>query len=445
MKQADMKPDRKKQGRLLRILGAGFGVAVIVGAVIGVGILRIPGEVAAHVASAPLSLALWVGGGVYALLAAASVTELGTMLPETGGYFVFSRRAFGDAAGFTVGWTDWIGQTSAIAYASIAFGEFSVSLLPRLAGRETWIGIGMIVLLGLLQWSGTRISSRAQETASIIKAVAFLSLVAACFLFRGTKAVALPPVRTESLFAGIVLAVQAIILTYDGWYEALYFTEEIRDPARELPRSMIGGVATVIVLYLLVNAALVYVLPIGELAHSKLPAADAARHLFGPASATLITVLSLISLPPMVNAVLLAAPRILFSMGRAGLFPSRMAEVSRRGTPDWAVAATVALAIVLISTGSFKSLIATAGVIFVVNHVCALSALFVLRRREPDLPRPFLAWGYPWVTILILATAAGIVAGSAFSDPVHALYAAILIVFSIPVYRILRTRKGYGL
>lgn len=432
--------ERKHHGHLLRILGAGFGVAVIVGAVIGVGILRIPGEVAAHVASAPLILALWIGGGFYALFAAASVTELGTMLPETGGYFVFSRRAFGDGAGFTIGWTDWIGQTAALAYVSIAFGEFSAALAPALRGHETAVGVAIIALLGLLQWSGIRTSSRVQEAASLVKAIAFLALVAACFTLGGSKAPAPAPVRTEPLFAALIFASQAIILTYDGWYEALYFTEEIRDPSRELPRSMIGGVAMVMVIYISVNAALLYVLPVGEIAGSKLPAADAGRHLFGPASATLITALSLISLPPMLNAVLLSAPRILFAMSRAGLFPARMAEVSVRGNPDWAVAATVGLAIALISTGTFTSLIAIASVLFVVNHFCALSALFVLRRREPALARPFQAWGYPWLTALIAATALAIVIGSFLSDPQHALYAAALILASVPAYLYFRSR-----
>lgn len=428
--------------KLLRILGAGFGVAVIVGAVIGVGILRTPGEVAAHLASAPLILGLWLAGGIYALLAAVSVTELGTMLPETGGYFVFSRRAFGDAVGFTVGWTDWIGQTSAIAYASIAFGEFLASLSPPLAGQETKIGVAVILAFAILQWSGVRSSSRVQQATSLLKAIAFLTLVAACFWFGGGKPAGAAVTRTEPLFVGMILAIQAIILTYDGWYEALYFTEEIRDPVRQLPRTMIGGVALVIVIYMLVNADLVYVLPLSELAGSKLPAADAAQRLsravFGISSARLITVLSLISLPPMISAVMLCAPRILYAMSRRGLFPTRFADVSKRGNPDWALAATVVLAVLLVASGTFKTLIATASVIFVVNHCFALTSLFVLRRREPELARPFKAWGYPWISAAVLLAAVGILAGSLYSDPRHSLYAAGLIAVSFPVYRLFR-------
>jgi APA family basic amino acid/polyamine antiporter len=426
--------------KLFRILGPGFAVAVIVGGVIGVGILRIPGEVARHVANTWLFLGLWMGGGIYALLAAASVTELGTMLPETGGYFVFSRRAFGDAAGFTVGWTDWIGQTSAVAYASVAFSEFASALSPALVGHETLIACAIIAAFGVLQWSGIRASSRVQEATSLIKALAFFALVAACFWFGGGKVSAPAPPRTESLFVAIVLSVQSIILTYDGWYEALYFTEEIKDPVRQLPRSMIGGVALVMLIYMLVNAALVYVLPLKELMESKLPAADAARRLFGESSGTLLTVLSLISLPPMINAVMMSAPRILYAMGRAGLFPARLATVSSRGTPDWALGATLALAMLLASSGTFRTLIAVAGFIFVANHCFAFCALFVLRRREPNLPRPFKAWGYPLIPAVVLLLAIGILIGSLFSDPRHSLYALGLIAASFPVYRILFSR-----
>jgi basic amino acid/polyamine antiporter, APA family len=424
--------------KLLRILGAGFAVAVIVGAVIGVGILRTPGEVAGHLASAPLILAMWFAGGIYALLAAVSVTELGTMLPETGGYFVFSRRAFGNAVGFTVGWTDWIGQTSAIAYASVGFAEFSSALFPATSGRESIIAVAVIAAFGFLQFAGLRTSSRVQQTTSLIKAIAFLALVAACFLYGGNKPPAPEPIRSEPLFVAIVLAAQAIILTYDGWYEALYFTEEIKDPLRHLPRSMIGGVAVVIIIYMLVNGALVYVLPLNELAGSKLPAAAAAQRLFGPSSGNLITILSLISLPPMINAVMLCAPRILFAMARSGLFPQPMAMVSRRGNPDWALLVTVALAAALAATGTFRTLIAVASVIFIVNHCFALTALFVLRRSEPALARPFRAWGYPWISALVLLTAVALVAGSFYSDLRHSLYAAALIAVSFPVYRVFR-------
>ncbi len=430
-------------GKLLRVLGAGFGLAVIVGAVIGVGILRTPGEVARHAGNVWLILGLWLAGGIYALVAAASVTELGTMLPEAGGYFIFSRRAFGDAVGFTVGWTDWIGQCSVIAYASIALGEFFTALVPQLTGRESWIGISVILLFGALQTTGIRTSSSVQQITSLIKAIAFLALVVACFWKGGGVPItaAAAPVRTEPLLVAMVLAFASVVLTYDGWYEALYFTEEIRDPARDLPRSMIGGVALVIVIYMLVNAALVYVLPLNELAASKLPAADAAQRLFGASSSRLIVALSLISLPPLINAVMLCASRILYAMSRASLLPARLGGVSDRGTPEWALLASLILASALAATGTFRELIAVASFIFVVNHCFAFVAMFVLRRREPGLARPFRVWGYPWATAVVLIAAVGFLGGSLVSDRKHSLYALGLIAVSFPLYALMRRAR----
>src|SRR5262249_17901824 len=202
------------------------------------------------------------------------------------------------------------------------------------------IGIAIIILFGALQWMGIRSSSRVQQATSLIKALAFLALVIACFWIGHHPRASYMEPRAEPLFVAMIFAVQAIILTYDGWYEALYFTEEIRDPVKQLPRSMIGGVALVIFIYVLVNAAILYVIPLRVLAGSKLPAAEAALRLFGPSGETLVTALSLISLPPMINAVMLCAPRILFAMSRAGLFPAPLAKVSARGNPDWALAMT---------------------------------------------------------------------------------------------------------
>jgi APA family basic amino acid/polyamine antiporter len=432
----------KAPGKLLRVLGAGFGIAVIVGAVIGVGILRTPGEVARHAGNVWLILGLWLAGGIYALVAAASVTELGTMLPQAGGYFIYSRRAFGDAVGFTVGWTDWLGQSAAIAYASIAMGEFLSALVPQLAGRESWIGISVILLFGALQWTGIRASSRVQQATSLIKALAFLALVAACFWKGGGVDLStVAPVRTEPLLIAMVLAFSSIVLTYDGWYEALYFTEEIYDPARDLPRVMIGGVALVIVIYMLVNAALVYVLPLSELAASKLPAADAAQKLFGASSGRIIVALSLLSLPPMINAVMMCASRILYAMSRAALLPSRLGGVSDRGTPEWALLATLVMACGLAATGTFRELIAVASFIFVVNHCFAFVAMFVLRRREPGLARPFRVWGYPWATAVVLIAAVGFLGGSLVSDTKHSLYALGLIGISFPLCALLRRAR----
>ncbi|HEV8144885.1 MAG TPA: APC family permease, partial [Bryobacteraceae bacterium] len=204
---------------------------------------------------------------------------------------------------------------------------------------------------------------------------------------------------------------------------------------------MIGGVALVIVIYMLVNAALVYVLPLSELAGSKLPAADAAQKLFGASSGRIIVVLSLLSLPPMINAVLMCASRILYAMSRAALLPSRLGGVSDRGTPEWALLATLVMACGLAASGTFRELIAVASFIFVVNHCFAFVAMFVLRRREPGLARPFRVWGYPWATAIVLIAAIGFLGGSLVSDTKHSVYALDLIAISFPLFALLRRAR----
>src|SRR5581483_7337494 len=280
---------------LRRVLGVGFGLAVIIGSTLGIGILRTPGLVAGQLSSPGAILAVWIVGGLYTLLGSICLTELGAMLPQAGGYYVYARRAFGDAVGFAVGWTDWLTYCAVLGYVSIAIGEFTAVLSPALAPYIKVVAVASLLALVLLQWTGVRVGSRFQEATTAIKFGAFLSLVVLCFVFAGRVA---PPLAAGALaaptLAGVVVALQSVLITYGGWQSALYFTEEDRDPSRNLPQSMIGGVALVLVVYVLVNAALLRVLPVAALAQSTLPAADAAQAILGARGGWLITLLSLI-------------------------------------------------------------------------------------------------------------------------------------------------------
>ena len=332
------------------------------------------------------------------------------MLPKAGGYYVYARRAFGDTAGFAVGWADWITYCCVLGYVSIAIGEFSVELVPSLASSAKIISVASLLLLAAMQWRGLRISSWFQEWTSAVKFAAFLALVVAALVYAGgTGAVeasatsSAPP--TGLGFAGLVVALQSVVITYGGWQSALYFTEEDRDPDRNLPRAMLLGVVSVIVIYLLVNIALLVVLPRSQLATSILPAADAARVLLGARGAQLITVLSIVSLPPLLNAIMMIGTRILFAMGRDRLIWRGTASVNAGGTPGTAMLVTTAVALVLIVGGTFERLVAFASFFLAANYVVSGLALVDLRRREPETPRPFRAWFYPWSVIIVLAGA----------------------------------------
>jgi APA family basic amino acid/polyamine antiporter len=418
---------------LIRILGVGFGLAVIVGSTLGIGILRTPGLVAGQLPNSSAILAVWIVGGLYTLVGAICFAELGTMLPEAGGYYVYARRAFGNVVGFAVGWTDWITYCAVLGYVSIAIGEFVPLLLPSLSGHERAIAILSLAALAALQLAGLRVSSRFQEITTVVKCGAFLTVVVAAMVFAPNLPAASAAAAHPPSLSGLITALQSVVITYGGWQSALYFSEEDRNPDRNLPRAMIGGVAAVIVVYLLVNVALLAVLPIGDLARSTLPAADAAQILLGERGRVVITILSIVSLPPMLNAILMIGTRILFAMGRDGLLSRRAASVTEGGTPATAMLATTVVALALIATGTFQRLVAVVAFFLAGNYVVCCLALIVLRRREPDRPRTFRAWGYPWSAGLVLVGAAAFLIGAAIGDSVNAAGAIALLALGLAI------------
>src|SRR5258708_36481087 len=394
-------------GGLMRVLGMGFGLAVIIGSTLGIGILRTPGLVAHQLGSPGSILLVWLVGVVCTLLGSVCLTELGTALPQAGGYYVYARRTFGDTVGFAVGWTDWLTYCAVLGYVSIGIGEFSTVLLhlPDPAGKGT--AIAPLISSTALQWAGVRVGSQFQQVTTALKPLAFLALVVACFIHAAQSPAlvtgAHPPTLNRPALFGIVVALQSVVITYAGWQSALYFAEEDRDPRRTLPMSMIGGVLSVIVIYLLVNLALLAVLPLPALSQSTLPAAVAAQVVFGGRGNQIITLLSLVSLLPLINAIMMIGTRILFAIGRDGLLWRGSAVVSERGTPTRAALVTTGVAVALILSGTFQKLVAVASFFLAANYCVCCLALIVLRRREPLLARPFRAWGHPWPAGIALA------------------------------------------
>jgi basic amino acid/polyamine antiporter, APA family len=423
---------------LRRVLGLGFGLAVIVGSTLGIGILRTPGLVAAQLPGPLAILLVWVVGGVYTLLGAVCFAELGTMLPKEGGYYVYARHAFGNTVGFAVGWTDWLCYCAVLGYVSIGFAEFVAVLQPSLSGSVTLIAVTVLVGLIALQWAGVEVSSRFQQVATAVKFVAFVVLVLAAFIVHGVS-IGTGTAAPATSPTGLVLALQAVVITYGGWQSALYFSEEDRRPEANIPRSMVGGVAAVIVVYLLVNLALVSLLPLDELARSTLPAADAARVLVGPTGHLIITILSLISLPPMLNAIVMIGTRILFAMGRDGLMWRKTATIGAGGTPTIATLLTTAVAVLGIVSGTFQRLVAITAFFLALNYAICCVALIVLRRREPSRPRPFVAWGYPWSAGIVLTGAVAMLIGTLVGDAVNGAGALALLAAGL-IGRVLVTQ-----
>jgi APA family basic amino acid/polyamine antiporter len=430
--------------RLLSVLGVAFGLAVIVGNSIGAGILRTPGVVAEQLPSTALFFAAWIAGALYAFGGANAISELGTMMPHSGGQYHFARRALGPYAGFVVGWNDWISTSGTVTAVALVLAESGVILIPSLQGHERELAATVVIAFTVLIWRGVREGAVAQGITSSLKALVFLVLIAAAVVYAAGHGVAPAEPRAvpngTALFAAFIISMQAVIYTFDGWTGAVYFSEELKDPARQIPRATFGGLIAVTAIYLLVNAAFALVVPITRMAGHELPAALVAQTVFGGSGDTVLRVIIVFVLLSAVNANLLLAPRVLFAMSRDRVAPAWASRVNPGGNPTAALTASAVIAILFLLTGTFDAAIAVLSFFFVATYTISFTAVFVLRKREPDASRPYRARGHPWTTGLMLIGSVAFLAGSIYSDPRNGLIAAALVALSYPVYRLLSNR-----
>ncbi|MGH7704068.1 MAG: APC family permease [Gemmatimonadales bacterium] len=439
-----MTSPRRPAGRLLQVLGVAFGLAIVIGNTIGVGILRTPGDIATRLPSVPWFLGVWVAGGVYALLGALTLAELGVAIPQSGGQYVFARRALGEYAGFAVGWGDWISSCAAGALVTVTLGEYSDVLVPAVHGHAAKVAIGVMLLLTAIQARGIRAGDLTQQITTLLKMLVLLGLAGVCLVFApGTPAASAATASTPAPvwlpgFGALVLACQGVIYTYDGWNGLLYFGGEVKNPGRDIPRSMAGGVLGVIAVYLLLNIAFLRVLPLSSMAGETLVAAAAAKAIFGPNGDTVVRGVILLSLLSGANAILLIGSRLPYALSRDGLLSPVMGRVNQGGTPVPSLLASTAATIVLIVSGTFNQILALAAFFYVVLYTVSFVAVFILRRREPDLPRPYRAIGYPWITGFLMLGSLGFLVGSLLSDTRNSLFSIALLMASRPVYRLVK-------
>ncbi len=421
-----------------------FGISVTVGSTIGVGILRTPGAIAALVPAKPLILACWLLAGGYILLSATCYAELTAMLPRAGGAFNYIRRAFGPFAGFVAGWLDFISQALAPAIFCIILGEYTGLLFPALQPYPR--GVAAVYLTGftLLHLPGVKSGSIVQQLTSALKIILLLVLAVGCFWAKpaaDAAGEAASAAGTGTTVAGGALvvaffkALQLILGTYDGWSAVSFFAEEDDDPGRNIPRSYFFGVLVIIGLYVLLNAAILHVLPLAAIAHAPVAASVAAAAAFGHWSGPLVTVISVFVILSILNAYLMIPARVLFGLSREGYFIESATRVNAGGTPYVALLLCYALALFAIVTNSFEQMFALGAAILILVTGGTLAALFRLRATAPDLPRPYRAWGYPYVPAFALLVTALLLVGFAVSDSRSLLIVAGLFLVSYPCYK----------
>jgi APA family basic amino acid/polyamine antiporter len=270
-------------------------------------------------------------------------------------------------------------------------------------------------------------------------------LIAAAFVLGGGGG-ALTSSQTYSTstvtLAAVVTSLQAAIYTYDGWSGVIYFSEEVQQPGRDIPRALLGGVLTIMAIYLLVNVALLYVLPITGIAGKEFAAGEAATVIFGRYGDTVFRCITIVSMLSAVNALHLMATRVIFAMSRDGLFTERAAVVNVGGTPTVSLLLSAAIAVLFILFGqTFERVIIICAFFFVANYILSFISLFVLRFREPEKPRPYRVWGYPVTPGLALIGSILFLAGAVYADRTNSLYALALLAASYPVFRLVKLLK----
>ncbi|WP_354669352.1 APC family permease [Flavobacterium johnsoniae] len=433
-----------KKNQLKKTLGLSFNIAVLIGGTIGVGILRTPGSIAEMLNNYWLILACWLFGGLYVLLGANSYSELATMLPKAGGSYNYIKRALGEYAGFLSGWYDYITNAIPPAFYCIVISEYIIILFPSLANYSTTMAISLLAAFVLLHLSGVKNGSVIQQITSFLKVICFVALVIACFMYTGVQ---IPKIQTDNsifqigLIFGFFKSLQLIIGTYNGWNAACFFAEENDDPSKNIPKSLYSGVLLVVAIYILVNAAFFHVLPIETLAKSNLAAADVAKILFGENGAKIVTVISIFSLISILNAFMMIPPRILYGLSRDGFFIKKGTIVNKGGTPIVALLVSSFFSLFLICIGSFEVLFSFAAFISIIVWGLAYYSLLKLRITEPDLPRPYRSFWYPYTTIIAIIASIGLLMGFIYSDPKSFIIIVGITIASYPLFLVLKKKK----
>jgi APA family basic amino acid/polyamine antiporter len=412
---------------------------VVLGGVIGSGIMRNPSVVAAGFPDPLWVMLVWAGGGLFVMIDAMPTVELGAAIPLAGGPYSIISRAIGPRAGFVIGWADWCQLTVSTGFITVAFGEW-VHRLGYLATLSTGqIAILLVIACLVVNWIGARTGGAAGNIGSALKALGLIVLVALLFASPAAAPVDVTPSPAFN-WAAAMVALRAIYGAYGGWEAAIYFSEEVNAPERNVARATFTGIALITAIYLLVNAAVLHVLPIGALVQSKLAAADAAARALGPGSATVVTGLAILCVATLANIQIMELTRTNFAMARAGRLPPALSRVSASGTPRLALLtgciATVAIIAAADSVkGPLYEILLDLYAPFIMLIFLAMSVgVIVLRRREPQLTRPWQMPLYPLPAVVSLILNVALLAVFLFSDWKTGIWSAALLACAVPLY-----------
>jgi APA family basic amino acid/polyamine antiporter len=446
---------------LLRSLGTWDGALITIGATLGSGIFLTTGDIARRLPHAGLILMLFGVGGLLTVAGALAYSELGAMFPRAGGQYHFLKEAYGQVWGFLFGWTSFLViMTGGIATIAVGFGTYLGAFIPFFStehvlaqmaiGRWAWqvsggqlAGALALALLTGVNYLGVRQGALVQDVATALKVLAVVGLAAVGLVVQPTASPDwLAPLPSSGLVSGLGLGMLAVLWTYDGWYVLTFSAGEMRSPAKSLPRGLIAGTLSVTALYLLVNWVYLRALTPTEMGRTARVGEATANALFGANGARVVAATILLAMFGCLASNVLCCSRIYLPMAQDRLFFGALARIHPRYlTPSTCLLAQGAWGMALALTGTYEQLYTWATFASVLFQAATGAAVFVLRRKRPELPRPYRAWGHPWVTGLFVAACVALVLITLVQSPGESLMGLLLVASGVPAYRWWRRRS----
>lgn len=426
---------------LKRELSLFDAASIVIGIVIGGGIFLVPSVIARNLPTAGAILLAWLAAGILSFFGALAFAELGAMMPATGGQYIFLREAYGPLPAFLCGWTLFLIVMSAqISSLAIGFAIYFSQFVPLTPWTSKAVAVALIALVSLVNYRGTHAGAMVQKTFLILKVAGILVLIGSAFLANTPSRLdfgTLGPVHGTQLGFAMV----ACLLAYDGWNLVSFISGEVKSPERNVPLALGLGVAAIGVLYLLLNLAFLKVLTVPEIAAADRVGAVVAGRTLGPIGASLVAITILVSIVGSLNGGVLAAPRVYFAQARDGLFFRSFGVVHPRFlTPGFGIVVQGIWAAILALTGNYERLISFAILASWIFYALTVTGLIILRRKRPDIARPYRMWGYPFTTIAFVAIAVWFVITTVMHSPGTSAAAVLVIASGIPVYWIWRRR-----
>ena len=431
---------------LKKMLGYWDSVAIIIAIVVGVGIFRVPSEVAKYLTSPSLIILAWLLGGVISLLGGLCYAELSSSFPKTGGNYIYLRESYGRWAGFLFGWTELLViRTGSIASVAFVCAEYLRSFLSLDQSLIKPLAIFVIATLSFINIFGLRYGKRVLDAFTMVKVFAIVGIVAFGVMSK-TGSVANfysgPIVLNKGTFQLFGLALIPILWTYGGWHENTFVAGETHDAKKTLPLALFTGIFIVICLYLAINALYIYLMPTVEIAKSNLIASDVLQILYGRWGKKILEALIIISSLGCIDAMIITGSRITFAMAEDNVIFKYIVKANRKyGTLDRAIIINTVWAIVLIAIGTFNKLLFFTGIAVWLFFALAVSGLFILRYKFPDIKRPYSTWGYPLIPALFIIICIALAVNTMIYYKVESFIGLCLVMSGIPVYALSKNMK----